>query len=411
VQYMTDTVLQTVLSNIGISIGMTLPDIAGSSNIVALISQTSVSVGETAAYGVYDASDGALPTIDGGDLGSIAITDWGSGVAKAIIIVHSVGDSQAILSKDLTQHSSLPASSGVVSILRWDENGNKITGSPVTFHVQGNQASCNPTDTVEIWRYADESTEGSNLANDGGSYELSSNCANTSSTGCCYSVYSPLTSSFLAFAGQATTNVVTVSPSPSPSPSPSTATPGSDDIWVPIVASFGAAALLGLVLAVAAWLWYTRITWPETEIFVSEENVIPVDSLYHPVTPFALTPAGLSGATTPDYEFIGGLATTPGGLGGTTPDYEIIGGVLQAPQDASLTQGSSVVGAPYFVAGDAFGSVMPAPTFVAGDTFGSVVQAPTFTSGDPFMQPLQFASDGTVVDDPGFVVNNGVFYG
>jgi len=397
---MTDTVLQTVLSNIGISIGMTLPDIAGSSNIVALISQTSVSVGETAAYGVYDASDGALPTIDGGDLGSIAITDWGSGVAKAIIIVHSVGDSQAILSKDLTQHSSLPASSGVVSILRWDENGNKITGSPVTFHVQGNQASCNPTDTVEIWRYADESTEGSNLANDGGSYELSSNCANTSSTGCCYSVYSPLTSSFLAFAGQATTNVVTVSPSPSPSPSPSTATPGSDDIWVPIVASFGAAALLGLVLAVAAWLWYTRITWPETEIVVFEEDVIPVDS-----------PAGLSDATTPDYEFIGGLAT-PGGLGGvTTPDYEIIGGVLQAPQDASLTQGSSVVGAPYFVAGDTFGSVMPAPTFVAGDTFGSVVQAPTFTSGDPFMQPLQFASDGTVVDDPGFVVNNGVFYG
>ena len=89
-----------------------------------------MSVGETAAYGVYDASDGALPTIDGGDLGSIAITDWGSGVAKAIIIVNSVGDSQAILSKDLTQHSSLPASSGVVSIIRWDENGNKITGTP-----------------------------------------------------------------------------------------------------------------------------------------------------------------------------------------------------------------------------------------------------------------------------------------
>ena len=88
-------------------------------------------MGSIAAYGIYSADDVSLPTIDAGTMGSIAITDWGTGVAKAIIIMNDVGDSQAILSKTLALHSSLPASSGVVSIIRWDANGNKITGAPV----------------------------------------------------------------------------------------------------------------------------------------------------------------------------------------------------------------------------------------------------------------------------------------
>ena len=95
-----------------------------------------------------------------------------------------------------------------------------ISGVPVTFNMVGTQA-CNPTDLVEIWRYPDESTDGGPLDNDGGSFQQSTDCPATTATGCCWSVYSPVTSSFLAFAGAPTTTAVGLSPSPNPSASPS----------------------------------------------------------------------------------------------------------------------------------------------------------------------------------------------
>ena len=91
-------------------------------------------------------------------------------------------------------------------------------GIPVTFDMLGNQA-CDPAHQTDMWRYPDESSQGASLAADGGTHALSDSCpASNASTGCCWTVTSPLTSSFMAFAGAATTNAVSSSPSPSPSP-------------------------------------------------------------------------------------------------------------------------------------------------------------------------------------------------
>ena len=101
----------------------------GNQTVPAAIVQTSVQVDTMVAYGFFSASDAALPTVDVGGNGSLTITDWGAGVEKAVIIMHAATDSPDILSKTLSFHSTLPAASHVVSIMRWDANGTKISGS------------------------------------------------------------------------------------------------------------------------------------------------------------------------------------------------------------------------------------------------------------------------------------------
>ena len=101
----------------------------GNPTVPAAIVQTSVHIHTTVTYGFFAASDAALPTIDAGEDGALSITDWGTGVEKAVIIMHDATAAPDILSKTLSFHSTLPAASQVVSILRWDADGNKISGS------------------------------------------------------------------------------------------------------------------------------------------------------------------------------------------------------------------------------------------------------------------------------------------
>ena len=84
--------------------------------------------GTDLGVGVYNVDSFQLPafTVNGQDF---EITNWGEGVAKAIIVVAKWDSTASAIGRSLdkpsTQH--LPAT-GTISIFRWDKDGNKISG-------------------------------------------------------------------------------------------------------------------------------------------------------------------------------------------------------------------------------------------------------------------------------------------
>ena len=118
------------------------------------------------------------------------ILDWGTGVTSGMLWLTGANSAASDLGRTLEFPNSASAVGQVITLRRFDSNGNLVTtGSPVTFEV-----TLGVTSGLSVYRYPDSSTVGREITTEGG---LVGPCSTP--TDGCYSITSQSTSSFLAF--------------------------------------------------------------------------------------------------------------------------------------------------------------------------------------------------------------------
>ena len=211
------------------------------------------------AVGVWYSISENLPAFKINDQ-TFEITDWGSNVHSATILVHDFEDAEACLGYNLQRPLELQPAAimQVVSLTRWDTSGNKISDGTFTLQVDlPRNSSSNPV----FKRYNDGSAEPSDLILEGGTVEK---CGSA-----CYIVTAVKTSSFAAF-----NSVSSSSPSPSPSPSSGPSSTGGDDGLLPWLGLLALVAVPLLVFAV--WRFWSAVWRGRPEESLEEEQDVPI---------------------------------------------------------------------------------------------------------------------------------------
>ena len=164
-----------------------------------------VMYGTQMAVGTWLSTSFSLPRVTVGAQ-KIEITNWGEGVERATIVVHDQGDAVTAVGISLDPPSEFHSwASQVVSVTRWDVNGNKISFGPLDFTLCLGADYATFGSPPEFHRYDDGSSVPNHLINEGGT---------VADAGGCYNVRTLRTSSLAAFN-------ISASPSPGASPSPS----------------------------------------------------------------------------------------------------------------------------------------------------------------------------------------------
>ena len=197
-----------------------------------------VMYGTQMAVGTWLLGSFDMPKVTVG-LQDIEIKYWGEGVERATIVVHDQSDAVAATGTTL----DLPTpdhswASQVVSVTRWDANGNKISAGAMRFTLCLGADYHTFGTPPEFHRYDDDSSVPNHLISEGGSV--------TDVGAGCYDVMTLRTSSIAAFN-------LSASPSPGGSPSPSPNATATADAPNDGTALLGLLALLVLpFLAVLA---------------------------------------------------------------------------------------------------------------------------------------------------------------
>jgi hypothetical protein len=277
-------------------LGFTLGRVPTSAPLIT--STELVMYGTTMAVGSWLSTSFDMPKVTVGNQ-EFEITNWGEGVGRATMVVHDHADAVDTIGTSLDPPSAVHViASQVVSVTRWDANGNKISFGVMEFRL------CLGADynggAPEFHRYNDNSNLPNHLINEGGSV--------TDVGGNCYQVRTVKTSSVAGFR-------LTVSPSPStapsPSPSPGNATTGGNSDDGSDTALYGLFVLLVIpfacVLGVMFYM-FKKAKGTKTESaqymlgpMAFTQSPVPVAVSMHapPPSPFPLAPT--STAVTPGH--------------------------------------------------------------------------------------------------------------
>ena len=107
----------------GVSLG-TIPTAAHTSAVTQM-----VMLGTRMAVGIYNALSAALPsvTVNGQEH---TVDDWGTGVAKALILIMDFAETGATIGTALQAKSAHEPGTQVITVVRWDAEGNRISALP-----------------------------------------------------------------------------------------------------------------------------------------------------------------------------------------------------------------------------------------------------------------------------------------
>ena len=229
--------------------GFALGSVPTSAPVVS--SSETVMDGTKMAAGTWLASSFTLPRVTVANQ-DYEITDWGPDVAVATLVIHDFAVASSVLGTTLnTPSASHSTASQVVSITRWDVNGNKISAGILTFTVRlGTGFSGSDP---EFHRFDDNSNTPNNLLDEGGFWVA---CPGESN---CWIVTTQKTSSLAGFSVSATT-----------SPSPASSSPDNN------AALYGLFALLAIpFLGGLAYIAHLMLNAPSAKTSLEDVMLSP----------------------------------------------------------------------------------------------------------------------------------------
>ena len=204
-----------------------------------LVEATQILEYQDLIFGLYSAGDSPLPPIVGSG-GTFRLTSFGVGVVGAVVISMDPTHVVSALGTVLLTPSNQLTPVAVLSVTRFDSQGNVISNAPLTFVFEATRVGA-----LEFYRFPTGATTGTPVAAEGGTV-LPCVPADTH----CSRVTSPHTSVFVAFA------VAPASPSPDPSSSepPRQPVPALDHtVLVAAISAGGGVFIGGLLVGLVCW--------------------------------------------------------------------------------------------------------------------------------------------------------------